>query len=151
MITNGKKVRLSYELTADGKPFKIVNPGKPVSYVHGKNSGEFPKAISKGLAGMKLGERKSIHLTPVQGYGAVKQTLFMTMPRKRFAHRYHFIGRQVVSEQDGKHLAFVKEVHKDSIVLDFNHPLAGKKLQYDIFVVGIEGEGMVPQKLRGNL
>ena len=151
MISLGKRVRLAFELTVDGKTLKIIHSGKPMSYVQGRSTPEFPKGLAKQLSGMKLGQRKRVVLTPKQGYGSTNPKLVMTMPRSRFARKHHFIGRQIVSEKDGKHLAFVKEVHKDSVVLDFNHPLAGKNLQYDILVVGIEGEGMMPQQTRGKL
>ena len=148
MISIGKKVRLAFELTVDGKPLRIIHSGKPISYVQGRKTPEFPRGLFKQLSGMRLGQRKRVLLTPKQAYGSTNPKLIMAMPRSRFARKYHFIGRQVVSEKDGKHLAFVKEVHKDSIILDFNHPLAGKNLQYDVWVVGIEGEGMISQEAR---
>lgn len=151
MITTGKRIRLAYELTVEGKPFKIIHAGKPVAYVQGAKTAEFPRALTKQLVGMKLGERKSVVLNAKDGYGAVNPSLVMTMPRSRFSHKYHFIGRQVVSERDGKHLAFVKDVKKETLLLDFNHPLAGKNLRFDVLIVGIEGEGMMSQQARNKL
>lgn len=151
MISSGKKICLAFELTVEGKLIKIVHSGKPISYVQGKKSPLFPRALGPKLSGMRIGQRRRVMLSPKQGYGTTDTKLIMIMPRKRFAVKYHFIGRSVISEKDGKHLAFVKEVRKDVLVLDFNHPLAGKNLQYDVLVVGIEGEGMMSQEARGKL
>lgn len=151
MISAGKRIRLAFELTVDGKPFRIVHSGKPIAYVQGQRTTDFPKALVKQLSGMALGQRKRVVLSPKQGYGPVDPKLVMTMPRARFARKYHYIGQRIMSERDGKHLAFVREVHKETIVVDFNNPLAGKNLQYDILVVGIEGEGMMSQQARSRL
>ena len=148
LIRSGKRVSLAFELSVDGKPLRIVYSERPISYIQGKKTTEFPKALIKHLSGMKLGQRKQVLLAPKQGYGSTDPKLVMTMPRKRFASKYHFIGRQILSERDGKHLAFVKGVTKESMVLDFNHPLAGKSLHYDVLVVGIEGEGMMPVRAK---
>jgi FKBP-type peptidyl-prolyl cis-trans isomerase 2 len=148
LIRIGKKVRLAFELTVDGQPQRIVYSGKPISYIQGKSTPEFPRGLAKQLSGMALGQRKRVSLTAKQGYGLTDPNLVMVMPRSRFARRYHFVGRRIVSEKDGKHLAFVKDVKKDTLVIDFNHPLAGKNLRYDVHVVGIEGEGMIPAQER---
>ena len=144
MISKGKAVRIAYNLTVDGKLIKSISAAKPLRYIHGR------KAISLGmenaLRGLKVGERKKFILSPKEGYGAENPKSFMEMPKSRFPKRDHFIGKEITSTRDGKFLATVRAVKSSTLVLDFNHPLAGKKLHYEVLVIAIEGEGKLNKK-----
>ena len=137
MISRGKRVRIAYDLSVDGKLVKSVNSIKPLRYVHGKK--EILPGLEKALAGLKLGERKVVHLSPKNGYGAENPAAILEMPKSGFPKKDHFVGKEMKSIKDGKYLATVKEVRKETLVLNFNNPLAGKTLHYEVVVVGIEG------------
>ena len=136
MISRGKKVRIAYDLTVDGKLIKSVHANKPLQYVHGKK--QILPGLEKALQGLKLGERKVIRLSPKNGYGFEDPNSIMEMPKSRFPKRDHFVGKEMKSLRDGKYLAVVKEVRKETLVLNFNNPLAGKTLHYEVVVIGIE-------------
>ena len=138
MITNGKKVRIAYNLTVDGKLIKSIGASKPLRYIHGKK--EISAGLEKALKGLKVGERKKFTLSPKEGFGLMDPKSFMEMPKSRFLKKDHFIGKEIKSPRDGKYLATVKEVKQNTLVLNFNHPYAGKKLHYEVVVVAIEGE-----------
>ena len=143
MICKGKSVRIAFDLMVDGKLVQSVHPGKPLKYLHAENKNRtIPLGLEKGLKGMKLGEKRKIVLPPKAGYGLQNSESIMEMPKSRFSKRDHFIGREVKSVKDGKYLATVVEVRKNTLVLNFNHPFAGKTLEYSVLVVGIEGEGV---------
>ena len=144
MISKGKKVRIAYNLTVDGKLIKSINATKPMRYVHGKK--EISVGLEKALKGLKVGERKKFTLSPKEGYGPENPASFMEISKTRFMKKDHFIGKEITSPKDGKFLATVKEVKKDTLVLNFNHPFAGKNLFYEVLVVAIEGEGVVHLK-----
>ena len=144
MISKGKKVRIAYNLTVDGKLIKSISAVKPMRYVHGKK--EISMGLEKALRGLKVGERKEFILLPKDGYGFENSKSFMEMPKSRFPKRDHIIGKVISSQNDGKFLATVKEVRPTTLVLNFNHPFAGKKLHYEVVVVAIEGEGNVALK-----
>ena len=144
MISKGKKVRIAYNLTVDGKLIKSISAVKPMRYVHGKK--EIAAGLEKALRGLKVGDRKEFILLPKDGYGLENSKSFMEMPKSRFPKRDHIIGKVISSQNDGKFLATVKEVKSDTLVLNFNHPFAGKKLHYEVVVVAIEGEGNVALK-----
>ena len=148
MISKGKKVRIAYNLTVDGKLIKSINASKPFRYIQGKR--EISQGFQKALQGLKIGDRKQFILSPKEGYGLENPKSFMEMPKSRFLKKDHFIGREITSAKDGKFLATVKEVKKDTLVLNFNHPFAGKKLDYEVLVVAIEGEGIINLKKDGN-
>ena len=139
MISKGKKVRIAYNLTVDGKLIKSISAVKPLRYVHGKK--EISIGLEKALKGLKVGEHKEFVLSPKEGYGFENSKSFMEMPKARFPKRDHVIGKVISSQNDGKFLATVKEVRTNTLVLNFNHPFAGKKLHYEVVVIGIEGEG----------
>ena len=141
MISRGKSVRIAYDLTVDGKLVKSVPSTKPMRYIHGKN--EILPGLEKELRGLGLGDRKKIMLSPKAGHGIENPKSIIEMAKSRFPKRDHFIGKELKSIKDGKYLATVKEVRKNTLMLNFNHPLAGKKLEYNVWVVGIEGEGIV--------
>ena len=147
MISKGKKVRIAYNLTVDGKLIKSISAVKPMRYVHGKK--EISLGLEKALRGLKVGDRKEFVLSPKEGYGFENSKSFMEMPKSRFPKRDHVIGKVISSQNDGKYLATVKEVRSDTLLLNFNHPFAGKKLHYEIVVVGIEGEGNASLKKGG--
>ena len=148
MIGRGKKIRIAYDLTVDGKLVKSVYATKPLQYIHGKK--EILPGLEKALQGLKLGDRRAIDLSPKNGYGVENPASIMEMPKKRFPKRDHFIGKEMRSLKDGKYLATVKEVRKETLVLNFNHPLAGKTLHYDVVVVGIEGHPSVTARRASN-
>ncbi len=138
MISKGKKVRIAYNLTVEGKLIKSIGATKPFRYVHGRR--EVSTGLEKALRGLKVGQRKSFTVSAREGYGPENPKSFIEMPKTQFAAKDHFIGKQLTSPKDGKYLATVKEVKATTLVLNFNHPFAGKQLHYDVLVIGIEGE-----------
>ena len=138
MISKGKKVRIAYNLTVDGKLIKSINASKPFRYIQGKR--EISQGFQKALQGLKIGDRKQFILSPKEGYGLENPKSFMEMPKSRFPKRDHVIGKEILSPKDGKFLATIKEVRPETLILNFNHPFAGKKLFYEVVVLAIEGE-----------
>ena len=141
MISQGKKVRLAYNLTVNGKLIKSVSSIKPLRYIHGKK--QISSGLEKELKGLNVGDSKEFELSPKDGYGLEDPKSFMEMPKSRFPKRDHFVGKELTSPRDGKFLATVKEVRPNTLILNFNHPFAGKKLHYEVIVIAIEGEGTV--------
>ncbi len=138
MISRGKRVRIAYDLVIDGKLIKSMSVTKPLRYVHGNK--ETSRGFENALKGLKTGDRKKFVLSPKDGYGLENPKSFIEMPKSRFLKKDHFVGREIKSLRDGKYLATVKEVRRDTLLLNFNHPFAGKSLHYEILVVSIEGE-----------
>ena len=144
MISQGKTVRVAYDLTIAGKLVKSVSPAKPLRYVHGRK--QIFSGLEHALKGLKVGESKDFSLSPKEGYGLEDPKLRMEMPKSRFQKKDHVIGKQLISQKDGKFFATVRAVRPKTLLLDFNHPFAGKKLHYEVVVVAIEGEGAMHLK-----
>ena len=147
MVSRGKRVRISFDLTVDGRLIKSISTNKPFCFIQGLRKGnDIPVGLEKAIKGMKVGDRRKIVLKSKEGYGIQDPKSMIEMPKSRFPKKDHIVGKSIVSVDSGKHLAKVSEVRKNTLMLDFNHPFAGKELHYDVFIVGIEGEVAVLAK-----
>ena len=89
---------------------------------------------------MKVGDKKSITVKPQDGYGDVDPEAFMEVPRAEFPAEIPLeIGTELElrDEDDEVMLATIKEVSKEVIRLDFNHPLAGQTLVFDVEILDL--------------
>ncbi len=139
MIKNGSVVSFEYTLSDDSGQVLQSNKGQePVSYTYGKK--EIVAGLEKGMADMQLNEEKSICVQPEEGYGQVDPKGFKEVPKSDVPDGAQKPGTPLTARgpEGQETLIHVREVKQDTIVLDFNHPLAGKTLTFDVKVVGIE-------------
>ena len=89
---------------------------------------------------MTTGETKTINLTADDAYGQVNPDAFQNVPKTQFEDDFVFeVGGAVMGQgPQGPFRATIHEVQDDSVVLDFNHPLAGKDLTFEVEVVEVE-------------
>ena len=129
-ITKNTVVSLSYELfDTDGK--LIEKTDGPIEYLHGGFQGIFP-LVEQALAGKTAGEACRVRLEPDDGFGDYDAQLVHLEPRNKFpdniAVGMQFEGRGVES---GTSLVYtVTNIAEDKVVVDGNHPLAGKTLHF---------------------
>lgn len=127
----------------NGAIFKQIAPTEPVTVQLGNS--ELPPTVEMEIVGMKKGETKKIRVSPDEGYGIRMKELLQEVPRKNFGDRIDPKPGMVLSQtvvRDGveqKVPATVIELKDDQVVLDYNHPLAGHHLTYELTVVKIEG------------
>ena len=97
-------------------------------------------AVQAALEGLKVGDRKHIKLPPEKAYGPVKPEAFEEVPSTDVPEGSRQVGVLLTSQdaEGNEHEVRVHEVKDDTIVLDHNHPLAGKTLTVDIQVVEIK-------------
>ncbi len=138
MIRHGKKVSLEYTVfLVDGTQIDSNVGEDPLVFVLGQNQ-VFP-ALEQELLGLKVGDTKQIMLKAEQAYGPVVQDAFREVDLETVPVSYRFAGA-VLGVQDpagGVYPIRVHEVKKDKVVLDFNHPLAGKALRFDVKVIQV--------------
>ena len=130
-------VELSYELTdADGK--LIERTEDPIEYLHGGYDGVFP-LVERALAGKSVGDRCQVRLEPDDAFGEYDAELMHLEPRNKFppdvAVGMRFEGRGV--ESGTKLVYTVTDVAEDKVVVDGNHPLAGRTLQFTCTVTAV--------------
>ncbi|MBI4597096.1 MAG: peptidylprolyl isomerase [Candidatus Omnitrophica bacterium] len=138
-VEDGMSVTLDYTLTADGKTVESTSGQGPLQYVHGR--GQIIAALERALAGLHAGDEKEVTISPEQGYGQYNPSLVMEVekrdlpvglqPKPGLVFRY-------ADEQGRSIRATVKQIKKTTVILDGNHPLSGKTLNFKIKIVGIE-------------
>ena len=130
-------VELTYELTdSDGK--LIERTEDPIEYLHGGYDGIFP-LVERALAGKNVGDSCRVRLEPDDAFGEYDAELMHLEPRNKFpadvAIGMRFEGRGV--ESGTKLVYTVTDVADDKVVVDGNHPLAGRTLQFTCTVTAV--------------
>jgi FKBP-type peptidyl-prolyl cis-trans isomerase SlpA len=135
-IGPGKTVTIQYTTKINGQI--VENPAKPVTFVIG--NGSIIPGFEKKLTGLKKGDEKQITLTPQEGYGLEIKDAIQTFPKASFKDTVLTKGAiiKVKSSDNKTYPAVVNDVTDDKVVLNFNHPYAGKTLQIDVKVVDIK-------------
>lgn len=133
------KVRVHYtgKLT-NGEIFDSSADRDPLEFTVG--AGQMIAGFDQAVEGMEVNEKKSVTLDPEQAYGPVNKDLFHKVDRNQLpADLKPEVGQVLVAgSPDGREMqVVVQEVQDDAIVIDANHPLAGKELVFDIQLVEI--------------
>ncbi len=139
VITNGRTVKVNYTLTVDGKVVDSSKGRPPMEFKEGAH--QVIPGFEKEVMGMKTGQKKSFTVKPQEGYGLVNPNAFREVSKKQLPANLTPQPGMVLFAQakDGQRIPVtIKEVRKDTVVMDLNHPLAGKTLHFDIEVVGIQ-------------
>jgi len=139
MIRNGSVVRFEYILSGENGEVIESNKGKdPVTYTHGQH--EVIPGLEKELSGMKVNEEKNICLQPEEAYGRVDPKGFKEVPKTEIPAAALKVGTPLSARSsEGEDVIIrVHEVKQKTVILDFNHPLAGKTLNFDVKVIDIE-------------
>lgn len=136
----GDTVRVHYTgMLPDGTVVDSSRGGDPLQFTLG--SGEVIAGIDHAVEGMRLGESKSVWVTPDQAYGPHQDGLMLMVDRTRFPDHIHpEPGQRLRMRRQGNPpvLVTVVEVADDEVLLDGNHPLAGQDLTFEVELVGIE-------------
>lgn len=136
VVKRGKTVTLEYTVTQDdGTVVDSSADGGPLTYVHGRK--ELLPALEAALAGLSVDDRKSIRLEPEDAYGTVDPDAFREIPIEDIPESARRVGAQL-RFKDSDEIVRVHEIRDTTIVLDYNHPFAGKPLTFDVKVLSIE-------------
>lgn len=138
-VENGKKVTFHYTLTVDEKVIQTSEGRQPMSYTHG--SGQIIPGLASEIEGMNEGEEKSVMIIADDAYGKVNPDAFKEVPRSSLPDGLLPQKEMMlqVNTPDGHTIPVrISEVKEESIIVDMNHPLAGKDLHFDVKVVSIE-------------
>lgn len=135
---NTVKVHYTGKLT-DGQIFDSSEGREPLEFTLGK--GQIIPGLEKGLINMELNEKKTITIAKEEAYGDINDNLKQEVSKSELPQDITpEVGMGLVSKSpDGQEMNLVVvEVKDESIVIDGNHPLAGKDLVFDIEVVAIK-------------
>lgn len=139
MLENGQKISLEYTVFLEDGTQIDSNIGEPpLVFVLGAHQ-VFP-ALELSLIGMNIGEAKQIMLKPEEAYGPVVSEAYREVSLDTLPETYRQVGA-VLGIQDpagGVYPIRVHEIRDEKAVLDFNHPLAGKSLRFDLKVINAD-------------
>ena len=139
VIQDGKEVALAYQLTVKGELLETADPKDPFIYTHGKH--QIVPGLEKNLTGLRVGDRKTIHVPPEEAYGFVNPKALREIEKTKLPSDVpQKIGTflEARNPQGAGMLVKIVEVKDKTVVLDFNHPLAGKALDFQVEVLNIK-------------
>lgn len=140
-VKSGDKVKVHYhgKLTT-GETFDSSEGRDPLEFEVG--SGMVIKGFDDGVTGMNVGEKKTINIPFNEAYGPRNPEMVIPMPKDRFPDDMELeVGMPLMmSDQEGQQFQVtVDSIEEDKVLLDANHPLAGKDLVFDLELVEIVG------------
>ncbi|HEY3449149.1 MAG TPA: peptidylprolyl isomerase [Myxococcales bacterium] len=131
-------VSLEYSLhLGDGKVIDSSSGGEPLTYLHG--SGQIIPGLEKQLEGLEEGTSQQVVIGPKDGYGEREAENIQQIGRDHFGDKPLKEGDEFVAIDDHHNEIPVRieKVEGDQVTVDFNHPLAGKTLHFQITVKGV--------------
>ncbi len=138
-IKQGAKVQLEYTLTDEGGKVLDSNKGKEaLSFTEGQH--QIIPGLEKAIEGMRPGDTKEITLKPVDAYGEVDPAAVTEVPKDDIPADALEVGTELIAQaQNGEQrIVRVKEIKDETVILDLNHPLAGKTLLFNVKVLDVE-------------
>jgi FKBP-type peptidyl-prolyl cis-trans isomerase SlyD len=139
VVSDGQMVSLHYTLKgSDGKVIESSQNKEPLKYIHGRKM--LIPGLEKELTGMRVGGEKHVTVKPEDGYGQINKNAFQEFPKERVPAEGLKVGAILNGQgAQGQPLhARVHEIKDKTVILDFNHPMAGKTLNFDVKVIDIQ-------------
>jgi len=137
-IVDGHVVCMQYTLHVDGEIMDQSEEGEPLEFIQGE--GHIIPGLENALYGMTIGDSKNVVVPAGEGYGELDEEAFVEVPREQFPADIPMeagVDLQVRT-QDGETMsARIQHITDDTVRLDFNHPLAGKQLTFEIKIVSV--------------
>jgi FKBP-type peptidyl-prolyl cis-trans isomerase SlyD len=139
VVKDGSVVSLQYSLSEENGDLIESNKGKdPLKYTHGTK--QIVPGLEKELTGMKVGGEKRVKVKPEDGYGLVNSKAFQEVPKEQIPGNGMKVGATLAAKgPQGQEIPVrIHEIKEKTVVLDLNHPMAGKTLLFDIKILDIQ-------------
>ena len=133
-IETNQIVSLEYEVK-DGDTVVDSNVGgAPLVFMYGK--GQIIPGLETGISNMVIGEKGDVLVQPADAYGELDESATQEVPKDQFSGIDLELGMTLYGqgEDGGTVQVTVKEIGEESIIIDFNHPLAGKALMFTVTI-----------------
>jgi peptidylprolyl isomerase len=135
----GDTVHIHYTGTlANGEQFDSSMGSEPLEFMLG--SGQVIPGFEKGVLGMNIGDKKTIHIPSKEAYGDYDDDLVIQMNREELPALTYELGTELMMQQpSGRSIpVIVIDANETEVVLDANHPLAGEALTFELELVAIQ-------------
>ncbi len=134
-IAKDKVVAIEYTLRVEGEVID-ASQGEPLSYLHGH--GNIVVGLENALTGLSVGDSKTVKIEPGEGYGEFDEEGMQNIPMSSFDVELEIGQTYSGEDSDGDPVSFnVLAIEGDQALVDFNHPLAGSELEFEVKVVSV--------------
>lgn len=138
-VSQGKQVVMEYTLKLNKD--KVVESnvgGKPFIFIQGEH--QIIPGLEKEMVGLKIGDTKHIVVSPEDGYGLVQKEKIREVSKDKIPPDSLKVGAELQGRTaDGRSLPVViKDIKDKTVVVDSNHPFAGKTLYFDVKILDIQ-------------
>lgn len=137
-VQNDVVVSMEYTLRVDNEVIDSSIGQDPLEFLAGH--GNIISGLEREMIGMKVGDSKDVVVTPADGYGEYDEEAFMDVPRAEFPQDMPVEeGLELTVRDDSGEARYarVDNVEDETVRLNFNHPLAGDELHFNVKVVGL--------------
>ena len=133
-IQENQVVSIEYEVRDGDKVVDSNMGGAPLVFMYGK--GQIIPGLENGIKDMNIGDKADILVKPEDAYGEYNAEATQEVPKDQFAGIELTEGMTLYGQgEDGATVqVVVKEIKDDSVIIDFNHPLAGKELMFTVAI-----------------
>lgn len=133
---------------ASGELVDSTRESNPATFSFG--DGSLLPGFEESLLGLKRGDRRSVILPPEKAFGQWNENNVQVMPRKSFGADLELQPGLILSFADANKAELpgvVKEIRDDEVEIDFNHPLAGRELIFEVEILTVVKAGTQAVKL----
>jgi FKBP-type peptidyl-prolyl cis-trans isomerase 2 len=138
-IEDGSAVRIEYTVHDDsGTLISSTRTQGPLAYTHG--DGQLLPALEEALAGLAAGQEKRVVVKPEDAFGAVDPAAEAEVDKDKLPLEALRVGATIMAKDPWgqSRPVRVKAIRERTVLLDYNHPLAGKTLTFDVRVLSVE-------------
>jgi len=137
-VQDGVVVSMEYTLKIDGEQIDSSEGQGPLQFLAGH--GNIVAGLESEMKGMKIGDSKNVVVAPADGYGEFDAEAFMDVPSNQFPSDMKVEEGMELTVRDDKgegRYARVENVEGETVRLNFNHPLAGDELHFDVKITAL--------------
>jgi len=138
-VSAGEEISIEYTLKLEDKTTVDSNVGgEPLKFIQGEH--QIIPGLETALEGLKVGDKKTVKVKPQDGYGEIDPKAVQEVEKSRIPPEALVIGTPLEgTDPSGRPIhARVQEIKEKTVILDLNHPLAGKTLLFDVKILGIQ-------------
>lgn len=140
-ITSQSAVSLHFvlKLADDSVAESTYHQQTPAKFVMG--DGSLTPGIENALLGLQVGDKKSFMVSPQDGFGETNPAQIYTLPRQQFPADLTLEPGLIISFTQPNQVevpGIIRSIEGDLVIVDFNHPLAGQSLKFEVEILGIE-------------
>ena len=139
-ISEGTQVTLHFALKlSNGEVIDSTFEGDPAQFIVG--DGNFLEGFEKKLLGLKAGAKEIFLIDPENGFGQINPNNRQDIPREQFGEEIPLEPGLVlafVDAQDTELPGIVVALNDDIVTVDFNHPLAGHDIEFEVEIIAVD-------------